>query len=127
MGILPIDLKGLGLQALIDTALKSLEQMLRPNMSLDEVAEKLSPRVDNIITKHINEGNKYAAGKFKIFAEENEKFAVNFELYFKDTDGKWLKVTSNSQALDAKEWLSPEAINELQEAREKVYDITAPE
>ena len=62
------------LQTLIETAFDTLKEIFRPNMSLDEVAEKYSPIIDDIIKKYEKEGVKFSAGKFKIGCVDEKNF-----------------------------------------------------
>ncbi len=114
-------------QTMIDATFEILKEIFRPNMSVEEVVEKYSPSLDEIILKYEKEGVKFSAGKFKITPLENDTFALGYEIYFKDGDGKWSKVANVSQPMDAKIWLSKEAWAEIQSAGEKVFDVAAPE
>ena len=114
------------LQTLIETAFDKLKEIFRPNMSLDEVAENYSPIIDDIIKKYEKEGVTFSAGKFKIGCVDEKNFNLGFELYFQDDQKNWSKVAKTSNPMDAQEWLSPEAWQELQSVKEKVYDVEAP-
>mgnify|MGYP007069880112 CR=1 FL=1 len=113
--------------SLIEAKIEELDKLLFPNMSLDDVAEKYSPRVDDVIRKNETEGFKFSAGKFKIACVDDKSFALSYELYFKDKDGEWLKVANTSKPMNAKIWLSELAWGELLGAKEKVFDVAAPE
>lgn len=115
------------LQTLIETAFDTLKEIFRPNMSLDEVAEKYSPIIDDIIKKYEKEGVKFSAGKFKISCVDEKNFNLGFELYFQDDKKDWSKVAKSSNPMNGQEWLSPEGWQELQKMKEKVYDVEAPQ
>ncbi len=115
-----------GLQNLIETAFDSLKEIFRPNMSLDEVAETYSPIIDDIIKKYEKENVTFSAGKFKISRVDEKKFNLGFELYFQDAEKNWSKVAKTSNPMSGQDWLSPEGWLELQNLKEKVYDVTAP-
>lgn len=116
-----------GLQFLIDAAFDAVKEIFRPNMSLDDVAEKYSPIIDEIIEKQEKNGVKFCAGKFKIAQVYEKNFNLNFELYFQDEAKKWSKIAKTSGAMDAKTWLSPEGWLELKNIKEKIFDVDAPE
>ena len=112
-----------GTQFLIKSAFDSLTENLCPNMSLVEVAQKYSPKLKNIITQYQDSGAKYQAGKFKIICLDETSFALNFELYFTDSEEKWLKAEITSSTLSSKTWLSPEAWLDLRKNKEKIFSI----
>ena len=116
-----------GVQVLIDSAFEALKEIFRPNMSLENVAEKYSPTIDDIIVKYEKEGVKFSAGKFKIACLGKDSFVLSFELYFQDKNKKWSKVAKSSTPMEAKTWLSSEAWLELKNIKEKVFDVDAPE
>ena len=113
--------------SLIEAKIEELDKFLFPNISLDDIAEKYSPHVDEVITKNEADGVKFSAGKFKIAAVDDKSFALSYELYFQDADKNWIKVANTTSALDPRLWLSKEAWAELQGVSEKLYDVTAPE
>ena len=104
-----------------------LKNLLFPDMSLDEVAEKYSPRVDEVIAKNEADDLKFSAGKFKIACVDDKSFALSYELYFQDADKNWIKVANTTSAMDPRLWLSKEAWEELLDVKEKFYDVAAPE
>lgn len=112
-----------GAQFLIESAFNSLTEILCPNMSLEEVAKKYSPKLKNIISQYQDTGSKYQAGKFKIICLDETSFALNFELYFINSEEKWLKAENTSSALSSKTWLSPEAWLDLRKNKEKIFLI----
>lgn len=120
------NLAATSLVELINLAFKNLKEILRQNMSLDELVDKYSPRLDEIIIKHVKQGHSYSAGKFTVAIIGLSKFKLSFDLYFRDKDGKWFNRKNESPDMLLDEYLSEEAIKELQDAKEKVYDIDAP-
>lgn len=92
-------------------------------MSLEEVNEKYSPKLKNIVEQYQSEGLSYQAGRFKIIYLDDKTFALNFELYFTDSDGKWLNAENTSSALDSEKWLSPSARIYLREKKEKIFSF----
>ena len=108
---------------LIESAFNSLVEILCPNMSMEEVAQKYLPQLENIVCQYQNEGAKYQAGKFKIIYLDDNSFALNFEMYFVNSDGKWLKAENTSSALEEKKWLSPDDLLDLRKNKEKVFFI----
>lgn len=92
-------------------------------MSLEEVTEKYSPKLKSIVEQYQNEDLTYQAGRFKIIHLDDESFALNFDLYFTDSDGKWINAENTSSALDSKTWLSPSARIDLREEKEKIFSL----
>lgn len=110
-------------KSLLETAFNSLSEILCSNMSLEEVAKKYSPKLKNIITQYQDTGAKHQAGKFKIIYRDEKSFVMNFELYFKDSEEKWINVENTSSTLDSRKWLSPEALKDLRKNKEKIFSI----
>lgn len=114
------------LEEILNAALDNLKEIFSPNMTFDEIAEKYSPSLDEIIKKYQAEGVTFAAGKFKIACFDENNFTLGFELYFQDAAKKWSKVARTSSPyekiyLDSKTWL------ELKNIKEKTFDVDAPE
>lgn len=116
-----------GKNIFFDAAFDALKEMLRPNMSLEEIAEDYSDNIDEIILEEEKTGTKFAAGKFKILSVGKENFALEVELYFKDKDGKWIKRQKTSAPMSSKDWLSADAKKILDAEKEKIFDVEAPE
>lgn len=116
-----------GKNIFFDAAFDTLKEMLRPNMSLEEIAEDYSDNIDEIILEEEKTGTKFAAGKFKILSVGKENFALEVELYFKDKDGKWIKRQKTSAPMSSKDWLSADAKKILDAEKEKIFDVEAPE
>lgn len=119
--------ENMGMQVLIDSAFEALKEIFKPNMSLDDVAEKYSPHIDDIIIKYEKKDVKFSAGKFKIACLDKDSFVLSFELYFQDKNKKWSKIAKSSAPMEAKTWLSTSAWLELQNVKEKIFDVDAPE
>lgn len=119
--------KNEGKNIFFDAAFDALKEMLRPNMSLEEIAEDYSDNIDEIILEEEKTGTKFAAGKFKILSVGKENFALEVELYFKDKDGKWIKRQKTSAPMSSKDWLSADAKKILDAEKEKIFDVEAPE
>ena len=73
----------------------------RPNMTIENISEIVSPRLDDLIKNYEVRGLKYGAGKFSIkYADENH-FQLEFEMYFQDSADKWHKCADTSNKRDA--------------------------
>lgn len=116
-----------GKNIFFDAAFDALKEMLRPNMSLEEIAEDYSDNIDEIILEEEKTGTKFTAGKFKILSVGKENFALEVELYFKDKDGKWIKRKKTSAPMSSKDWLSADAKKILDAEKEKIFDVEATE
>ena len=115
-----------GKNIFFDAAFESLKEIFRPNMSLEEIAEDYSDNIDEIILAEEKNGTKFSAGKFKILSVGKNDFALNVELYFKDSDGKWIKRAKTSSPMSAQDWLSEDARKILDAEKEKIFDVEAP-
>jgi len=77
----------------IDMAVESVKDffknLLNPNMTLEDIADVASPRLDELIQKHEEKGLAYSAGKFHIKYADDKHFQLEFEMYFKDKEGNW--------------------------------------
>ena len=113
-------------EMVVETVKDFFKNLLKPDMTLDTIAEVASPRLDEIIIKHVKQGYSYSAGKFTVAIIGLSKFKLSFDLYFRDKDGKWFNRKNESPDMLLDEYLSEEAIKELQDAKEKVYDVDAP-
>lgn len=75
--------------------------LLRPNMTLEKISEVVSPRLDDTIKKYEERGLEYSAGKFSIKYADEKHFKLEFEMYFRDEEGKWHKCANESEDRDA--------------------------
>ena len=81
---------------LVAAAKNFFVDLLRPNMTLEKIAEVVSPRLDDTIKKYEERGLKYSAGKFSVKYADEKHFQLEFEMYFQDADGKWHKCANES-------------------------------
>lgn len=75
--------------------------LLRPNMTLEKISEVVSPRLDDTIKKYEERGLEYSAGKFSVKYADEKHFKLDFEMYFRDDEGKWHKCANESDDRDA--------------------------
>lgn len=85
---------------LVTAAKNFFVDLLRPNMTLEKIAEIVSPRLDDTIKKYEERGLKYSAGKFSIKYADEKHFKLEFEMYFQDEEGKWHKCANESEDRD---------------------------
>ncbi|MBR6013432.1 MAG: hypothetical protein IK062_06580 [Selenomonadaceae bacterium] len=116
-----------GKNIFFDAAFDALKEILRPNMSLEEIAEDYSEEIDKIIIEELKTGSTFSAGKFKILSVGKNNFALDVELYFKDKDGKWIKRAKTSSPMSSEDWLNDDARKFLDAEKEKIFDVEAPE
>ena len=112
-----------GVKFLIESAFDSVRKNLCPSMNLEEIAKKYLPQFKNIISQCQNDGLKYQAGRFKIIYVDKKSFVMNFDLYFTDSDGKWINFENTSDAMKLETWLSSDARIELKKIKEKIFSI----
>lgn len=86
----------------VEAAKDFFNELIYPNMTIEKIAEIAAPRLDDLIEKNEANGLKYSAGKFKIEHVDDEHFALAFEMYFKDAEGKWYKSGGKSDPREAK-------------------------
>ena len=86
---------------LLDAAKNFFIDLFRPDMTLEKIADVVSPRLDDTIKKYEARGLKYSAGKFSIKYADESHFNLEFEMYFQDEEGKWHKCANESEPRDA--------------------------
>lgn len=86
---------------LLESAKNFFVDLLRPNMTLEKISEVVSPRLDDTIKKYEARGLEYSAGKFSIKYADEKHFKLEFEMYFRDEEGKWHKCANESEDRDA--------------------------
>ena len=85
---------------LIEAAKNFFVELFRPDMTLEKISEVVSPRLDDMIKKYEERGLTYSAGKFHIKYADEKHFQLEFEMYFKDAEGKWHKCANESELRD---------------------------
>jgi|GEM_PF-2333288 len=75
--------------------------LFRPDMTLEKISDVVSPRLDDTIKKYEEQGLEYSAGKFSIKYGDAKHFQLEFEMYFRDAEGKWHKCANESELRDA--------------------------
>ena len=114
----------------IDMAVESVKDffknLLNPNMTLEDIADVASPRLDELIHKHEEKGLAYSAGKFHIKYADEQHFQLEFEMYFKDKEGKWHKVANESELRELK-LLEEGASKTLAKLKVITFPIEPPE
>ena len=86
---------------LVEAAKTFFVDLFRPNMTLEKISEVVSPRLDDTIKKYEERGLEYSAGKFGIKYADEKHFQLEFEMYFRDEEGKWHKCANESDLRDA--------------------------
>ena len=86
---------------LVEAAKNFFVDLFRPNMTLEKISEVVSPRLDDTIKKYEARGLEYSAGKFSIKYADEKHFKLEFEMYFRDEEGKWHKCANESEDRDS--------------------------
>lgn len=102
------------------------KNLLNPNMKIEDIADVVSSRLDPIIIEHEKKGLHYSAGKFYIKAADEKHFQLEFEIFFKDDEDKWHKLSNQSEPRDIK-LLEEGAAKTLQKLKSIEFPISAPE
>ncbi len=86
---------------LLDAAKSFFLDLFRPDMTLEKIADVVSPRLDDTIKKYETRGLKFSAGKFSVKYADEKHFNLEFEMYFQDDEGKWHKCANESEPRDS--------------------------
>lgn len=113
------------LNTIIEMLKQYFKDLIKPDMTIDKIAEVASPNLDKIIKKNEEKGLKYSAGKFKIEYLNDKQFTLEFEMYFKDDAGKWYKAANKSEPRDA-ELIEPSSWKTLKALKVVEFPIGAP-
>lgn len=90
---------------------QSVYSILKLDMSLDEVANMYSQKMDEIVISEIVKGYMYADGRLSLKYLDDSKFEVLYELWFiKGED--WFKRDNHSAPIETK-YLAKDALAEL--------------
>ena len=89
------------LNTIIEMVKQYFHDLIKPDMTIEKMAEVASPNLDKIIKKNAEQGLKYKNGKFKINYLDDKHFSLAFEMYFKDDAGKWYTAKNESEPRDA--------------------------
>lgn len=121
---MPITKKSLEL--VVEDVKNFFDNLLSPNMTIEDTAEVASMRLDEIIRKNVARGLTYSAGKFRVNFVDDDHFSLEFEMYFQDEDKKWHKLANTSEPRDMKllEIGAQKTVKALQTIE---FPISAPE
>lgn len=86
---------------LVESVKNFFVDLFRPDMTLEKISDVVSPRLDDTIKKYEAQGLEYSAGKFSIKYADAKHFQLEFEMYFRDAEGKWHKCANESELRDA--------------------------
>ena len=84
-------------KAAVESVKDFFKNLLKPNMKIEDIKEVAMPRLTELIEKNEKNGLQYSAGKFHVKYADEEHFQLEFEMYFKDDEGKWHKVANESE------------------------------
>ena len=110
---------------IIEAVKKFFNELIKPDMTIEKIAEVASPHLDKIIEQNEAKGLKYAKGKFKIEYVDDKHFTLEFEMYFKDDAGKWYKAANKSELRDA-ELIEPGSWKTLKALKVVEFPIGEP-
>ena len=102
------------------------KNLINPNMKIEDIADVVSSRLDEVIIEHEKNGLHYSAGKFYIKAAEEKHFYLAFEMFFKDDEEKWHKLANESELRDIS-LLEEGAAKTIQKLKIIEFPISAPE
>ncbi len=118
----------------MDTAFEAVKEqiknffqnLLNPNMKIEDIADVVSSRLDPVIIANEKKGLHYSAGKFYIKSPDEKHFQLEFEMFFKDDEDKWHKLANSSELRDIK-LLDEGAAKTIQKLKFIEFPINAPE
>ena len=113
------------LETIIETVKKFFQDLIKPDMTIDKIAEVASPSLDKIIKDNEAKGLNYSAGKFRIEYVNDSQFTLEFEMYFKDEAGKWYKAANKSEPRSS-ELIEPGSWKTLKALKVVEFPIGAP-
>ena len=114
------DLKKIAFNYITD----SVESILVGKRSLDEWAEIVVEAIDNIKDRTIEENNyNYIGGnlKFSISKKISSKVIIEYELYFRDSEGNYFKNSAKSDV--NQDNFIKEDIETIKKSTEVIYEI----
>ncbi len=122
-----IDLLNTDINDLPNVLSQKLDKVLIPKMDLDEIKNIYTAPLDKIIIRHEKEtNNHFISGEFKVTYLDEKYYEVAYDLYFQNPNEKWIKMSSKSKPINIERKLKPEAIAELREKKNIVYEINPP-
>ena len=110
---------------LVETAKNFFVDLFRPDMTLEKISDVVSPRLDDTIKKYEARGLEYSAGKFSVKYADEKHFQLEFEMYFRDSEGKWHKCANESEKRD-RELLEEGAWKTIQALKVITFPIEKP-
>lgn len=113
-------------EAVKDQIKNFFQNLLNPNMKIEDIADVVSSRLDPVIIANEKKGLHYSAGKFYIKSPDEKHFQLEFEMFFKDDEDKWHKLANSSELRDIK-LLDEGAAKTIQKLKFIEFPINAPE
>lgn len=110
----------------IETVKDFFKNLINPNMRIEDIADVVSSRLDDVIIEHEKQGLHYSAGKFYIKFADEKHFQLQFEMFFRDIDDKWHKLANESELRDLS-LLEIGAAKTLEKLKVIEFPISAPE
>lgn len=120
--------RGKSAREMLVDILKKAEDIrnLRRPSSLEELAQKYSRRLDEMIIKaEKEEALHYVGGQFDIIAQSESTFSLKVELYFQNSQKEWVCMRSGSGVLNVR-YLNNAARQELIHKKVISFDVEEP-
>lgn len=94
--------------------------------NLEQIIKACSKQIDSIILEKESSHNyQYVGGEFSVICIDKEYFKLKFDLYFKNTQNEWFKVSSESKPQELK-YLDEPSITDLRKDGILRFEIEAP-
>ncbi|MBR3722498.1 MAG: hypothetical protein IKN12_06990 [Selenomonadaceae bacterium] len=100
--------------------------ILKPNMTIEELAGVYSDKLDEIILKEKANNLQYVGGSLNVNCVNAAQFEVAYELYFQDKNKEWIKKEAKSKPQNLS-YLKPESAAELRQKKKVTFEIEPPE
>lgn len=109
---------------LLDELVKSFPEDTK--ISLEELADSYSKKLDTLILKQEKEKNyQYIGGELKIYYIDAKYFGVDISLYFQDENKQWKKTSIKSNPQKSK-YIQKEAFDELCAKKAISFEVNPP-
>ncbi|MBR5914006.1 MAG: hypothetical protein IKZ58_06560 [Selenomonadaceae bacterium] len=109
----------------VETVKDFFKDLLRPNMQLEDIKQITFPRFQELIKNYTQKGYNYGGGKFYVKYVDEKHFKLEFEMYFRDEEEHWHKISNESELRDIK-LLEDSLINTMKTLKTAEFSIDAP-
>lgn len=110
----------------LDDLFKQVVSGFTRQLSLEDAAISFNHAIDVIIVREELQGNTFAGGELTFSYVSEQLCHSKLELYFQDTNKKWLKRTAENESLSTK-YFTTESLTSLQNKGKVTFEVEAPD